>query len=479
MPRAAAISAETLVPLGAEALAKLVLDGVARDAAFKRVVSAALAATKGPKAVAALVEKRLAGLERARGFVEWDKIKAFAADLDATVTSIVDGIGGADPALATTTLLRFIGLAYNVFERVDDSQGRVQTVYKKAMEALGTLTGRLSARDRAALPPKIGAALGMNLGSWLALAVQVVGPHLDAATLAAWDAQLAKPSGPLKKGRDAAWEAEMRAEQALAARQMIAFTRRDLDAFATLEATKPPGRQNSLAIANLFYDAGRPADALNWLRKKATPTIRYLRQSDLSDGTSPLDVGRLDRTSLETKVLDALGDKTTAQALRWSTFADTLDPEMARDYMAGLGEFEEFDALDRIFAHVEAATNIHRALTFLAAWPRLDKAAALVVRHRTRWNGDAYDVLGPIAEDLEAEHPAAAALLYRRLLDTILKLSRANAYGHGVRFLARLDTLARDLDEAALPDVPNHVTYRLELTKAHGRKSAFWAKVKA
>lgn len=37
--------------------------------------SAALAATEGPAAVAAIIDKRLAGLERAKSFVDWDQCR--------------------------------------------------------------------------------------------------------------------------------------------------------------------------------------------------------------------------------------------------------------------------------------------------------------------------------------------------------------------------------------------------------------------
>lgn len=49
----AAINLDNLTALGAEKLARLVLDASARDSAFKRLVAADLAGAKGPKAGAA------------------------------------------------------------------------------------------------------------------------------------------------------------------------------------------------------------------------------------------------------------------------------------------------------------------------------------------------------------------------------------------------------------------------------------------
>jgi hypothetical protein len=69
MARRATLGHEALVELGSEKLAKLVLDEASRNAAFKRIVNAAIAGARGPEAVAAVVSRRLSALQRARGFV--------------------------------------------------------------------------------------------------------------------------------------------------------------------------------------------------------------------------------------------------------------------------------------------------------------------------------------------------------------------------------------------------------------------------
>ncbi len=106
MTRKSTINLESLTALGVEKLARLVLEGVDRDAAFKKLVSAALAGAKGPKALMAVIDRRISGLERARGFVEWDRFKSFAADLEATVATIVDELGPIDPTAAAQRLIR-------------------------------------------------------------------------------------------------------------------------------------------------------------------------------------------------------------------------------------------------------------------------------------------------------------------------------------------------------------------------------------
>ena len=77
---------EALVKLGSEKLARLVIDEAKRHASFWKLVAAAFAA-KGPAAVAAIIDKRLAGVDRA-GIVDWEKAKGFNADIAATLAAI-------------------------------------------------------------------------------------------------------------------------------------------------------------------------------------------------------------------------------------------------------------------------------------------------------------------------------------------------------------------------------------------------------
>ena len=118
-------------------------DRISTGVAFKKLATAALAGARGPHAIAALIDRRLSALERARGIVGWEKRKAFAADLDATLTTITDELGPADPASAAERALRFLAAAEGVFARVDDSTGQVQAVFHRAAAPGGPDPGRL------------------------------------------------------------------------------------------------------------------------------------------------------------------------------------------------------------------------------------------------------------------------------------------------------------------------------------------------
>src|SRR3954451_22605 len=151
----ATLTHETLLALAPDKLAQLVVDEASRNPGFKRIVNAALAGARGPDAVAAVVSRRLTALQKARGFIDWEKRKAFVADLKATLTTITDELGAADPVLAAEQGLRFLATAERIFERVDDSSGQVQQVYWDAAEAVPQLVRDFSDAQKARLPDRL------------------------------------------------------------------------------------------------------------------------------------------------------------------------------------------------------------------------------------------------------------------------------------------------------------------------------------
>jgi hypothetical protein len=141
---------------------------------------------------------------------------------------------------------------------------------------------------------------------------------------------------------------------------------------------------------------------------------------------------------------------------------------MLHDHVAHLPDFAEFDALDKAFAHANGFEQKYRALAFFLEWPRLDLAAKLVVDRRAEWEGRYYAPLLAAAEAVEPDHPAAATILYRALLDDILDRARSPACGHAARYLQKLDALAEH--EVAAVSIDPHPNYRAGLAKKHGRK---------
>jgi hypothetical protein len=405
--------------------------------------------------------------------------KAFEKDLSATVKVAAEELGEASPETAVERLLRFIATHESVFDRVDDSYGRVQDVYYLAIEAVGGLAARLGKDALSQLPARIMSSLGNSSHGYLVDVAEAVAQHLPADTLLKWDRELTGKQGRMENGlkEERDWRRASVARQHRAVRQVIADARGDLDGLLALEAQKPAHMQDTIGMAQRLLDAGRAKEALAWIRKERRPSIPYMRAADLADGLPPSDPLSPNHSRLEARILEALDDRKAAQALRWANFEATMQAPVLRDYIAALDDFEEFDALDRAFAHALEAKHRHLALDFLLEWPKLEMAAQLVVDNHSGWNGRQYHLLIPAAETLEAEHPLAATVLYRACLDEILAQARSKAYGHGGRHLAKLDRLATEIKDDAFSSagIIAHDEYRDRLRKQHGRKAAFWA----
>ena len=249
-------------------------------------------------------------------------------------------------------------------------------------------------------------------------------------------------------------------------RQTIAAARGDLDLVIALESEKRPHLQDTLGIAAQLLEAGRNTEALDWVRQPG----RLSFVEGEGDMSPP-------RVSLEARILEALDDAPAAQALRWRCFEATLSAEILRDHLDQLPDFEDIEAKDRAHAYALEKATPEAALQFFLDWPRLDLAAKLIVMHPDRWDGGDWHTLPRVAALLEHDHPLAATILYRALLDDILARARSKAYGHGATYLGKLALLAEDADAARSGEIPCHASYIAELKKAHHRKPGVWSRV--
>ena len=475
---------ESLAALSQERLIALVLEEVGQSAAFKKRVSAALAALQGPDTVAAMIDRRLSALEKARGYIDWQKRRAFAADLDATLATILADLKPLDAGLALDRLLRFLLGADATLERVDDSSGQVHAVYEAAAEAASGLAASLPADAAVRFATRALAGLeGDGFGLIGGLLVDLL-PNLPAEALDPLDAALTEAVAvlPASEGKGAVlaaggqeWERRYQRHRLNRLRQVIADIRGDADGFIAIEQEMSPERPDTVAVAERLLTAGRAADALDWIRRPQKRGMRVVTRADLIAGEIDAEGPDRAREAVEIRILDALGRKDEAQSLRWSRFEASLDSDVLRDYLARLPDFEDEDALERAFAYAASRKDPHGALSFLIRWPNLDRAARLVLDRRLEWSGRIWELLAPAAEALEPDHPLAASILYRSLIDDILERGRAPAYGHGARHLARLSELSRELAPGDLS--PSHEAYAAGLRKAHGRKSGFWSQV--
>jgi hypothetical protein len=95
-----------------------------------------------------------------------------------------------------------------------------------------------------------------------------------------------------------------------------------------------------------------------------------------------------------------------------------LSPTHLRAYLKRLPDFDDIEAENRALDYAEKYKGLLQALSFLASWPALDRAANLVINRSEELHGDHYEILTPAANALAGKHPLAATLLLRAMIDS-------------------------------------------------------------
>ena len=471
------LTAKNLEAFGAARLAALLMDVANGDAALKRRLRFELAADN-PAELAKQIRKRLATLSSTRSFVDGNKMRALVADLDTQRAAIVEKLGTADPAEAMDLLWTFMALADPIYERCDDSNGSVSSIFHQACVDLGRLATEAKP-DPVAFADRIYEALIVNhYGQFDALinvcAAALGAPglnHLKQRMHALSNQPVVKP--PAKERVKIGWsmsgpiyadeiEESGRKSTVRLALLTIAEIQNDVDAYNGLHDEKERRAPRIAAeIARRYLAAGRAGEALAALDAADRPKRQDRDWPDFGWEDARIDV------------LDALGRSGEAQAARWSCFERSLSVPHLRAYLKRLPDFEDFEAEQRAFDHADRYPHIRMTLWFFCAWPALDRAAKLVTARVAELDGNDYDILTPAAEALAAKQPLAATLALRAMIDFTLTNGRSSRYGHAARHLKECESLISTVGD--YQPFESHEAYVKRLKGVHGRKHGFWS----
>ncbi len=472
MPSPKTLNLANLEALGAARLAALLLDLTQGDALAKRRLRMELTSVSGSDDVADQVHKRLVSIGKAKSFVDWHNVKPLAHDIDVQRRAILDHVAPTDPTRAFDLMWRLIALARPVYERSDDRNGTIATIFATALADLAPLATAARLPVGALVDRVFHGVCDNGYGQFDGL-IALLAPVLGDAGLRQLQTRFealgkSPPVRPPDKERRVIgygssgpmyaddMEARAPARTVNSTLTNIADALGDVDSFIAqhpAEARRNPAI--AAAIAERLIQAGRKDEAMTAI-EAATATRR-------KGGTWP----DWDRVRID--VLDALGREEDAQNSRWNLFATALDAAYLRAYLKRLPDIE---ANARAMAHVHAFPSFHHALHFLVAWPNVQGAAALILAGASEIDGNHYKVLTPTADALEQRHPLATTLLLRAMIDFALEKARHKRYRHAARHLQSGESLARRIDDFG--PYPDHSVYVANLKARHERKSGFW-----
>ena len=125
------ITIETLTKLGTRKLAELLIAEVAGNRRLKQTLNLAVSTKDGPAALGAILRMRLVTLAKPRSMLSYDRGSELIAELDELRKTIFETIGSKDCKLAFELLWEFLDLHSSILESVDDSSGRVGSVFRR------------------------------------------------------------------------------------------------------------------------------------------------------------------------------------------------------------------------------------------------------------------------------------------------------------------------------------------------------------
>ena len=458
------ITIETLSKLGARKLAELLIAEAAGNRRLKQTLNLAVATKDGPAALGAILRRRLVTLAKSRSMLSYDRGSELIAELDELRKTIFETIGTKDSKLAFELLWEFLDLHSSILESVDDSSGRVSSVFRMACEDLGPIAQRARIEPEALAATVFAKVISNRYGIYDGLVVSLAAALGQKGRAALREQLLQRHQQYLtedKRAATAAGRYDFTLGCLSLALRHIAECEGDADAF--IDTYRDSNLTNPLfasEIALQLLRSGRGQEALGYL-DRAAPSA-----------ANP-HFGQIEWTDAKIAALDAVQRVEEAQTLRLAFFQDQLSPSHLRAYLERLPDFDDVEAEDRALEFVAGHNNVHSALAFLVWWPALEQAARLVRSRISEIDGDLYELLDPAAIALESKYPLAAVLLRRALIEVTLHKGRATRYKHAARHVREIDSLNAQIKDYG--GFESHDLFMARLLRAHPRKMGFWS----
>ena len=118
--------------------------------------------------------------------------------------------------------------------------------------------------------------------------------------------------------------------------------------------------------------------------------------------------------------LEALERPDEAQRVRWGCFERSLSAPHLRAYLKRLADFDDMEAEEKALDHALGFGDGPAALSFLVSWPALSRASRMVLERLDDLDGADDEILVPAADALSADHPLAATMVLRAMIESIL-----------------------------------------------------------
>lgn len=439
---------QKLVALGAERLADALLELANRDDAADDLLERMIAT---PQENIKRFKAKLSGLKRTRRFIGWGESAGFAHELGALLEDLRAGV--TDPRTGAELVAAFYECDTGALGNCDDSSGHVGDVFRHdARELFVSYASRCA--DKEWLGDLVFRVIQSDDYGVRDVLIDCVRDYLTEPVMRIMVAGLQE-----RAGRESD---EYRKRHCLHNVESLARQLKDAPLFeqTRLASWGSLSTAACVDIARVYLECGNEQTALAWLEK--------ILESD--------SFLAAERDSLLLETHGRTGNRARQAEVAWRIFRRSRSASSLLLLLDVIGPDKRDDLLAReIGAICEAARFSPVDAAFLVEIERLEAAETYMLKHADQLNGDYYGGLLPLAGAMEKDgRLLCASVIYRALLDSILRRAQTKTYSPGVRYLRKLDRLAHSITDWR--NVEPHEAYMREIKLNHGRKSSFWSR---
>ena len=438
---------QRLVGLGAESLADALLELAGRNDAADDLVERLIAT---PAENIQRFKAKLASLKRSRRSVPWGESAAFANEMRAVLQDLRAGVD--DPQTGSELAASFYETDRGAFESCDDSSGNIGDVYRFDAKELFVEYARLCP-DKERL---VNLVLKLNRHDDYGVRDTLI----DAAAAYLPEPNIRAMISRLQEAADQEGDEYARRRWLI----LIESLARQIGDAQLFEKTRIDswGEVSTAAcvdIARVYLESGDARTALSWM-EKISPDETF--QADEQD-------------RLLVTILGQIGEKRKQEEVAWRIFRRYRSKDSLEKLLSLIGgDLRESVTMSETGSILANESLSLSDAAFLVDTGCVDEAERYLLERVDQLNGDCYGSLLPLAEAMEADaRHLAATVVYRALLDSILRRGQAKTYPHGVRYLNKLDRLAESVTDWR--DQAPHVDYLQQVRQRHGRKFSFWS----
>lgn len=416
------------------------------------------AAAKADDSLKKQLLSQITSIKRGRKFIDYSESIKFSSKL----SILLDGLKillEQHPLEAFEVADKFMASADSIFARADDSSGTISDIYFAGVQLwiLAAIEMRKSGRSQIDWVDRVlyyfnnndygiyDGLLPSSAGLLTKTELQQLARRFENETKTALE------KTPSSTYNEAAAHAGIGLGSVAKALEDPTLYERSI-----LISSPQPNELQKESLAKFCLTCQQPERALTWLQ--GDWSLRFAGS----------------RTRLLEACYQQLGQDDKIRELHRGQFRQYPSWETLKPLLAVVDQEEKQDILAKARAQAQALATLQDALTLLLNLEDTTAAADVVEQRHQELCRISYERLLKWAKQFNNEHPFAAMLCYRALLNDILDQGRSTAYQHAARYFKALLALDERINNYRdHPDAQQHI--RL-LQDKHWRKHSFWGR---